>query len=427
MALPWEYAQGLVALDVQQACTAGDAAVSPGCGLTSHASGYSHTYSCGLGAASPTAGVNYIQCTVVSTLKSNPSVTFTEDLQVGAPSRRDDPKGCPVCPAAGTPMRFSAPSAYAPGENVCANDRCAYTGTGTGIQIFGAVGGTTGASRVEAVTSQGQACSAVDAPAVLAPTPAVTPGNTCVTTSTGTVCDTANSSCGQVNGETVCITAAAPGECRSLPSGGSICVTDGAHPASTPPAPDNGTAGAIATPVASVVTPTVTANVYNSTTVAASTGGASTAGSAGSTTGTTPTGTGTGTGTGSGTASGGDTCGVAPSCTGDAVQCMVVKQQWLSRCNHGTDSERTAAMAAAGVTPSDKIPDTEISVSEITPLPGSLSGSCPPPLSLSVMGQSVSLDVSGPTCSALENLRPIVLLIAWLSAAFILGGAFKSA
>lgn len=414
---PWQNAQGLVALDVANTCTANDAQF-PGCGITSRSTSYTHTYNCFLGTVNATTGLGVVACTVVSTTAAGQ--VFTENLSSAAPIvRQADPKGCPVCPASGVAMRFSASNAYAPGENVCANDRCAYSGTGNGIDIHA---GT--ASRIESVTSQGKPCSAVDVPTVSAPTPPVTPGNTCVTTAAGTVCDTANSSCGQVNGETVCITAAAPGECRSLPSGGSICVTDSAHPPATPPAPDTGVAGVIATPVASIVNNTVTANVYNSTTVAGSSGGTATAGSSGATTGTTP-GTGTASTPGTGTASGGDTCGVAPSCTGDAIQCMVVKQQWLSRCNHGTEAERTSAMAAAGVTPSDVLPETEVQVSQITPLSGSLVSSCPPPLSLSIMGQSVNLDLSGPTCSALGMLRPVVLLIAWLSAAFILGGAVR--
>ncbi|MGO4660143.1 virulence factor TspB C-terminal domain-related protein [Ensifer sp. 2YAB10] len=46
-----------------------------------------------------------------------------------------------------------------------------------------------------------------------------------------------------------------------------------------------------------------------------------------------------------GMASGGDDCSAPPSCSGDAVQCMMVQQQWKSRC----DMQKTDDATAYGV------------------------------------------------------------------------------
>lgn len=45
------------------------------------------------------------------------------------------------------------------------------------------------------------------------------------------------------------------------------------------------------------------------------------------------------------TASGGDDCNTPPSCSGDAIQCMMVQQQWKSRC----DMQKTDDATAYGV------------------------------------------------------------------------------
>lgn len=45
------------------------------------------------------------------------------------------------------------------------------------------------------------------------------------------------------------------------------------------------------------------------------------------------------------TASGGDDCNTPPSCSGDAIQCMMVQQQWKSRC----DLQKTDDATAYGV------------------------------------------------------------------------------
>lgn len=393
----WTTSQSKAASDVQELCTAGESSY-PGCGLTSYGASYSHTYQCSIGSETVTPGIYDVRCTIVSTLKSDPTIVRNETITASVITRRNDPGGCPVCSPAGTRASAAAPpggklDGMAVGSTGCMTDNCAWTVTDERRTIIGGVGSTPFGS-IRTVVSTGQTCSAAPQ-AQAVPTLPKAPGDTCAVASNGDVsCDAPEVGCGIYNGERVCVTAAAPGTCRTTASGGSICVTDASHPAATPPAPDNGTPGQIADTSTSITVGGSTMNYYSSSTVSGSS--ASGATSSGATDGVTRgTGSGTGTGSGSGTGTGAGT-------TGDV--------------NDG--------MSGAGLSSGDKVPDHSINVGALEPQNGVLVGQCPQGLNLTVWDRSVSLDIFGPACSTLEKVRPVVLLVAWLSAAFILGGAF---
>jgi hypothetical protein len=145
-------------------------------------------------------------------------------------------------------------------------------------------------------------------------------------------------------------------------------------------------------------------------------------------------------------ASGGGTCASRPSCTGDAVQCAILVQTWLSRCESSDGADGEGGDSGDGIdwdaatgftlTPSDGpltdpadqvIPDegdTDLSgfLSGLTSTSGP-SGSCPSPYALPLTSGSQSFEWTG-VCSFATTIRPLVLLLFALVAVRITLRAF---
>jgi hypothetical protein len=279
------------------------------------------------------------------------------------------------------------------------------------------------------------------------PTPVDEPsGEICKESAAGTDVCTASAygeNCGYVNGNFVCLGKTDADECWVNPDGSRLC----GDTAPTPPVPDNGTPGVKAAPTdqVSAVAPSgsgTTYNYYNSATVAGSSRDPGDSGanpnrpsSADPRTEPTPvTGSG-GDGTGidiefpSGEASGGETCDAAPTCThDDPVQCAMLNQQWRTRCVDAIAAEDS--LAAIGATEAEQEGDLTGGADpiEITSLnaDGGFSGSCPAPISVTVMGQTLSLDIWLRACEMAVLFAPVVMMMGYLIAIGIIVKGVKA-
>lgn len=123
-----------------------------------------------------------------------------------------------------------------------------------------------------------------------------------------------------------------------------------------------------------------------------------------------------------GEASGGDTCETAPTCShDDPVQCALLVQEWRTGCVGATESV-DAALEEGAVTADElggKLGNTEIEIAELDADGGYTPAACPAPVSITVMGASMSLDVWQRGCDMATLFAPIVLLMGWLTAAGI--------
>lgn len=140
-------------------------------------------------------------------------------------------------------------------------------------------------------------------------------------------------------------------------------------------------------------------------------------------------GSGSGNGNGDGeSVVGGDFCDVPPVCTGDAIQCAILDQQYITRCNAEDlyDYEKHK----------DKIDDlfndpkfelkdpTEVEMSSfVTGHTRWLSGTCPADETMSLRtngGRTFSLSYL-PLCNAADAIAPLIVIIATLLATLYVG------
>lgn len=142
-------------------------------------------------------------------------------------------------------------------------------------------------------------------------------------------------------------------------------------------------------------------------------------------------GSGSGNGDGDGEESsvvGGDFCDVPPVCTGDAIQCAILDQQYITRCNaedlYDYDKHK------------DKIDDlfndpkfelkdpTEVELSSfVTGHTRWLSATCPADETMSLRtngGRTFSLSYV-PLCNAADSIAPLIVIIATLLATLYVG------
>jgi hypothetical protein len=230
--------------------------------------------------------------------------------------------------------------------------------------------------------------------------------------------------CGFLNDTYTCLSQTEPDKCFKNSNGSVIC----AEAAPIPAVPDSGTAGVPATPDATVESCTgagacSSTNYYNSTTVSNSSrpvpdgGGTGGAGPIGG------DGAGEEPGYAKGTSSGGASCDAPPTCThDDPVQCAALEQQWRTRC---VDAPLEAdVLASIGATEAEMEGDLTGGADpiDVTSLnaEGGFSGSCPTPISVSVMGQTLELDIWIRACEMAVLFAPIVMMIGYLSAAAII-------
>lgn len=217
--------------------------------------------------------------------------------------------------------------------------------------------------------------------------------------------------------------------CTILPDGSLYCGSS----ASSPPAPDDGTPGQPATPDQTVTdnSTNTTNNYYDDTTTGNSSSG-------------TPDGQVDGVcdpavencGTDQGSAED-NGCGSLPTCTGDAIQCVILKMQHDTRCNLQTeidDVTETDVMSQIGVTETiedwkvanDADPDNNIDVDTefFNDTPG--NEACPADFSVSVPFMATPVVIPNqPICDFLDYLRPAVIALSYLVAGLMLFAAFR--
>jgi len=227
----------------------------------------------------------------------------------------------------------------------------------------------------------------------------------------------ADGDCGFFNDKYICLQSLGEDQCESKADGSRLCAAS----APTPPVPDSGTPGVPAPADDSIVTSdgtsSTTYNYYNSTTVSNSSRDPGTGGGTG----------GSGTvGPGgepeeeSGSASGGITCDSEPSCAGDPIQCAILKQQWRTRCVEApTEPQALEAIGAtAGEIDGSEMDAGQVDVTTLN-TSGTLSGSCPVPLNVSVMGQNLSLDIWHGACEMAVLFAPFVMAMGYLLSAML--------
>lgn len=269
--------------------------------------------------------------------------------------------------------------------------------------------------------------------------PPVTPdekpeGENCVTSSAGVEycnADAYGENCGYVNDNFVCLGKTDADECWVNEDGSRLC----GESAPTPPVPDSGTAGVKATPDDTVkqsqgIKIDQTFNYYTTTTVAGASRPAGDTGNNPNRPASTDPRTGVGGGgTGEegngGSASGGASCEAPPECSGDAIQCAQLLQQWRTRCvDQPTEQSVLDAISATDAEKGLEAGPNDGSVQIPTSLDGTAfigGASCPSAPTISVMGQSISLqkywDVA---CDMAILFAPIVQAMGALFAALII-------
>lgn len=243
------------------------------------------------------------------------------------------------------------------------------------------------------------------------------------------VTDTDNDGIPEVNGEELPETPPPSDGCVLLPDGSLYCGSS----SSSPPAPDDGTPGQPATPDQMVTNTTTntTNNYYDDTTTGNSSGG-------------TPDGQVDGVcdpsvetcGTDQGSAED-NGCGALPTCTGDAIQCVILKMQHDTRCNLQTeidDVTETDVMSQIGVTETiedwkaanDADPDNTIDVDTefFSDTPG--TAACPADFSINVPFMATPVTIPNqPICDFLNFIRPAVIALSYLVSGLMIFAAFR--
>lgn len=122
-------------------------------------------------------------------------------------------------------------------------------------------------------------------------------------------------------------------------------------------------------------------------------------------------------------------CSAGFVCTGDPVQCATAKASQAMKCAlDKTNGTTLADQMALGNDPALQgennplIPKT-VSLSSIAPT-RTLSGSCPPPITVSLFGQTASYSFDA-ICPWIETLGRILVGLAWLTAFFIVSRSIK--
>jgi hypothetical protein len=140
-----------------------------------------------------------------------------------------------------------------------------------------------------------------------------------------------------------------------------------------------------------------------------------------------------------GSASGGADCNTPPVCTGDAPTCMVVSQQWLTRCKpdwydkdgDGEPDWVGKGLDLPGVSDPDQVDPTSVVSSEDVSTDGLddsgwAGNQCPVLPKFEFFGQEVSYGDQDTWCNFLAVLRPIFLLVAAFVSVRILASGGKS-
>lgn len=365
---------------------------------------------------------------VVGTNNTSGAVTNATTSSLSLLSRQN-PEGCPECPPQGTEKVLGFSAANAPnGGQACVS------GCGFDYGVSTLTISASGSGQLLVGRSTGKACGQT------AVVEQQADNSDCMNVGgVGYVCADTGTNCGEVNGDRVCVSAIPPNGCVSYQSGGVACVST----AGAPPAPDNGTPGTPAPPSVQVSQNSTTINYFTSTTVnnssAPPTTGPPQSGD--------PEGSGGGSGgsggsgecvggaeeCGTGTASGGQLCDAPPTCSGDAIACLALDQQWRARCpTTPSDLELDAALGEGGEPADgngdgrpDLVGETETELATSLDDGGWISNRCPADISIALGGllPTVSIPVSN-WCNWLSIIGNLVVVAAMLAALKIVGGAF---
>jgi hypothetical protein len=170
----------------------------------------------------------------------------------------------------------------------------------------------------------------------------------------------------------------------------------------------------------SVTENNVTTNYYNSTVVSGSSAGVPALGG-GKSGDLNPSGEGASSSaasSASNSASGGGSCSDAPpTCSGDAILCASLKQDWQLSCNVAVPTEEQ--VFGPGGAPHG-VPSQTISLSTTLDDSSFLAdASCPADKHVNVLGHDVPIP-TGPMCSLLSLLSNLVMAVAYFSAARII-------
>lgn len=104
-------------------------------------------------------------------------------------------------------------------------------------------------------------------------------------------------------------------------------------------------------------------------------------------------------------------CIAEPACSGDPVQCAVAVASWRTDCKTMAPGTPTDGPAVA-----EKKIGNQFASSD---LPG--AGSCPPPRTVSVGPYTLAVEFT-PLCDFASALRPVIILLGWIAAAYIVLG-----
>lgn len=376
---------------------------------------------------------------VTGTWPSSLSIRVDRDCPTGADPNQlvatltasTDGRGCPTCPAAGTRESVTGLPENAPvGATNCVANLCEATVTGPARRII--MQGGNGI--ITTVTHTGRACAST--PTATNPNAATTDAADSVSTPDGIVSQEPETGCGIVNGDRVCPQSLQEG-CASFASGGSMCVVSGpgAVPDTTPPKPNKGASAPTepADPTVTVEAGGKAVEYYSRGTNANSTAPTDTSGGAVGGDPKDPAGGSSGGGTGDGeglewgTASGGLGCDAPPTCSGQPVECAILRQEWMSRCPG--DPGDAAALAAIEATTAEQggleaaSGGSEVDIGSLD-TDGGFAATCPPPITVTVFGTSLNMDIWAAGCQMAELFAPITLMLSFLLAGmlFVRGG-----
>lgn len=238
----------------------------------------------------------------------------------------------------GVSKQIASSNGAAPAQVCDESSGCVYNKVNSIFQ-----GGSGGSPSWEVARYSGSATDC--GPEPTSPTP--TESAACVQEGGTTVCaspDAPDQNCATINDSFVCLDSVDEQGCAFLQNGDMVC----GNQAGTPPGPDNGTPGVMATPDDTISTNAGdTFNIYNNNTVGGSSG--PTSGNDESNNGMDPSGNGEGGQGGTGTGAASFTCDVQPACDGDPIQCAILIQNWVTACQDiGTEAE---IQAETGLSP----------------------------------------------------------------------------
>lgn len=111
-------------------------------------------------------------------------------------------------------------------------------------------------------------------------------------------------------------------------------------------------------------------------------------------------------------------CDAQPGCEGDPVQCAVAIASWKTDCktlDPGIPTDDQAPIQ-------EKKLENSFSYTDI----GGGSASCPSPQNIVVAGRSIAIEYT-PLCQFASGIRSIVILLAWIAAAYIVFARPKNA